>query len=84
MSVAETAPYFYNGLAQTLDQVLDGTQDGNGVEALITDTAGNEEPIRGSYIVSAEGGRSIVRKTLDGLTLIESMPSWARYLAISG
>jgi DNA-binding beta-propeller fold protein YncE len=29
-SVAETAPYFYNGLAQTLDQVLDGSQDGNG------------------------------------------------------
>ena len=40
------------------------TQDGNGVEAIVTDTAGTEEPIRGSYIVSAEGGRSIVRKTL--------------------
>ena len=40
------------------------TQDGNGVEAIVTDTAGNEEPIRGSYIVSAEGGRSIVRKSL--------------------
>ena len=30
LSVSETAPYFYNGLAQTLDQVLDGSQDGNG------------------------------------------------------
>lgn len=30
LSVHETAPYFYSGLAQTLDQVLDGSQDGNG------------------------------------------------------
>ncbi len=30
LSVAETAPYFYNGLAQTLEQVLDGSQDNNG------------------------------------------------------
>ncbi len=30
LSVAETAPYYYNGLAQTLGQVLDGSQDGNG------------------------------------------------------
>jgi hypothetical protein len=30
LSVAETAPYFYSGLAQTLEQVLDGSQDGNG------------------------------------------------------
>ncbi len=30
LSVHETAPYYYNGLAQTLDQVLDGSQDGNG------------------------------------------------------
>ncbi len=30
LSVHETSPYFYNGLAQTLDQVLDGSQDGNG------------------------------------------------------
>jgi len=30
LSVNETAPYFYSGLAQTLDQVLDGSQDGNG------------------------------------------------------
>ena len=30
LSVAETAPYFYNGLAQTLDEVLNGSQDSNG------------------------------------------------------
>src|SRR5262249_30453696 len=30
LSVHETAPYFYSGLAQTLSQVLDGSQDGNG------------------------------------------------------
>ena len=30
LSVHETAPYYYNGLAQTLGEVLDGSQDGNG------------------------------------------------------
>jgi hypothetical protein len=30
LSAHETAPYFYSGLAQTLSQVLDGSQDGNG------------------------------------------------------
>lgn len=30
LSVCETAPYFYNGLAQTLEQVLDGSIDNNG------------------------------------------------------
>jgi hypothetical protein len=30
LSVHETRPYYYSGLAQTLDQVLDGSQDGNG------------------------------------------------------
>lgn len=30
LSVHETTPYFYNGLAQTLDGVLDGSRDGNG------------------------------------------------------
>ena len=30
LSVHETAPYFYSGLAQTLTAVLDGSQDGNG------------------------------------------------------
>ena len=30
LSVHETAPYFYNGLAQTLGEVLNGSRDGNG------------------------------------------------------
>ena len=30
LSVHETAPSFYSGLAQTLAQVLDGSQDNNG------------------------------------------------------
>lgn len=30
LSAHETAPYFYSGLAQTLTQVLDGSQDNNG------------------------------------------------------
>jgi hypothetical protein len=30
LSVHESAPYFYSGLAQTLDEVLNGSQDGNG------------------------------------------------------
>jgi 3-(3-hydroxy-phenyl)propionate hydroxylase len=41
------------------------TQDDAGVEALVTNEAGEEERIRGSFIVSAEGGRSNVRKALD-------------------
>ena len=40
------------------------TQDADGVEATVTNEAGEEERIRGSFIVSAEGGRSNVRKTL--------------------
>ena len=40
------------------------TQDENGVEALVTNEGGEEERLRGSFIVSAEGGRSNVRKTL--------------------
>lgn len=30
LSVTETAPYFYSGLATTLDEVFDGSLDGNG------------------------------------------------------
>jgi YVTN family beta-propeller protein len=30
LSVHETAPYYYSGLAQTLEEVLNGSQDGNG------------------------------------------------------
>ena len=41
------------------------TQDGDGVDAVVTNAAGEDESIRAQFIVSAEGGRSIVRKTLD-------------------
>ncbi len=37
-------------------------QDANGVKAFVTDEDGKPETISGSYIVSAEGARSIVRK----------------------
>jgi len=40
------------------------TQDDDGVEAVVTNEAGEEERIRGSFVVGAEGGRSNVRKTL--------------------
>src|SRR5277367_2807105 len=40
------------------------TQDANGVSATV-ETVGGAETIGGSYIVSAEGARSIVRKQLD-------------------
>jgi 3-(3-hydroxy-phenyl)propionate hydroxylase len=40
-------------------------QDANGVTAYVTNPAGEQEKIRGSYIVSGEGARSIVRKELD-------------------
>ena len=40
-------------------------QDADGVTAHVTNAAGEDENIRGSYIVSGEGARSIVRKDLD-------------------
>src|SRR5215208_2204782 len=40
-------------------------QDADGVTAYVTNPAGEQEKIRGPYIVSAEGARSIVRKDLD-------------------
>ena len=40
------------------------SQDGDGVIATVADPAGDEERIAGSFIVSAEGGRSNVRKAL--------------------
>ena len=41
------------------------TQDAKGVTATVTNAAGEKQDIRGAFIVSCEGGRSIVRKTLD-------------------
>jgi 3-(3-hydroxy-phenyl)propionate hydroxylase len=39
-------------------------QDADGVTAIITNPAGETEQIRGRYIVSGEGARSIIRKEL--------------------
>jgi 3-(3-hydroxy-phenyl)propionate hydroxylase len=41
------------------------TQDADGVTAQVTNPAGETESIRGAYLVSGEGARSIVRKDLD-------------------
>src|ERR1700754_4922320 len=38
------------------------TQDGSGVVAQFTNSAGEAESVAGAYLVSAEGARSIVRK----------------------
>ena len=40
-------------------------QDADGVTAQVTNPAGETESIRGAYLVSGEGARSIVRKELD-------------------
>jgi 3-(3-hydroxy-phenyl)propionate hydroxylase len=40
-------------------------QDANGITAHVVDPSGDKETIQGSYIVSGEGARSIVRKDLD-------------------
>jgi YVTN family beta-propeller protein len=55
LSVHETAPYFYSGLAQTLEQVLDGSQDTNG-------------GVRHHFIPDAAMRADIVQflKTIDG------------------
>jgi 3-(3-hydroxy-phenyl)propionate hydroxylase len=41
------------------------SQNADGVTALVENEGGEKEPIRGRYIVSAEGARSIVRKDCD-------------------
>ncbi|HEY7663154.1 MAG TPA: FAD-dependent monooxygenase [Xanthobacteraceae bacterium] len=41
------------------------TQDADGVTAQVINAAGESESIPGTYLVSAEGARSIVRKDLD-------------------
>jgi 3-(3-hydroxy-phenyl)propionate hydroxylase len=40
-------------------------QDADSVTAFVTNSAGEIESIRGSYLVSGEGARSIIRKDLD-------------------
>jgi 3-(3-hydroxy-phenyl)propionate hydroxylase len=41
------------------------TQDVDGVTAAVTNPAGESESLRGGYLVSCEGARSLVRKALD-------------------
>src|SRR5262249_8771365 len=41
------------------------TQNADGVVAQVSNPAGETEAIRGAYLVSGEGARSIVRKELD-------------------
>ena len=40
-------------------------QDADGVSAHVTNPAGEDEAVRGTFLVSCEGARSIVRKELD-------------------
>jgi YVTN family beta-propeller protein len=47
-SVHETAPYFYSGLAQTLEEVLNGSQDGNG-------------GVRHHFVVSSQQRANLIR-----------------------
>ncbi len=59
LSVSQTAPYYYNGLAQTLDQVLDGSQDGNG-------------GVRHHFVTNAQDRSDLIRflRTIDDTTPI--------------
>lgn len=58
-SVHETAPYFYNGLAQSLSEVLDGSRDGNG-------------GVRHHFVVNATQRAQLVQflRSIDGTTPI--------------
>jgi 3-(3-hydroxy-phenyl)propionate hydroxylase len=44
---------------------VDFTQGADWVDAIVDNAAGERETIRGRYVVSAEGARSVVRKALD-------------------
>src|SRR5207253_5289329 len=61
LSLSETAPYFYSGLAQTLSQVFDGSQDGNGGTRhhFITDPAQRAALVSYLNSISAPGTCSI-------------------------
>src|SRR5207248_11141024 len=60
-----------DGEGESADRGADGrhlagfTQDADSVMAFIENEAGEKEPIRGKYLVSGEGARSVVRKDLD-------------------
>jgi 3-(3-hydroxy-phenyl)propionate hydroxylase len=62
LKLAKADPLIEVRMATTLTGF---TQDAAGVQARVTDTSGETQTIRASYIVSAEGARSVVRKDLD-------------------
>lgn len=62
LKMAKADPLIEVRMATTLTGFA---QDADGVCASVTNAAGEAETIAGSYIVSAEGARSVVRKELD-------------------
>src|SRR5947207_11402155 len=62
LKLAKANPNIELRLASTF---TGSAQDSDGVTARITNAAGESESVRGAYLVSAEGARSIVRKELD-------------------
>src|SRR5262252_9377353 len=61
LKLAKAQPNIELRLATTFTSF---TQDADGVTARVTNAAGEPEAIRGAYLVSGEGARSIVRKEL--------------------
>jgi 3-(3-hydroxy-phenyl)propionate hydroxylase len=61
LALAKAHPHIELRLSTTFDSLR---QDADGVTALLTNAAGESESIRGAYLVSAEGARSLVRKQL--------------------
>src|SRR5919201_453097 len=62
LKLAKTHPNIELRLSTTFTSFA---QDADGVTARVTNPAGETESIRGLYLVSGEGARSIVRKDLD-------------------
>jgi 3-(3-hydroxy-phenyl)propionate hydroxylase len=62
LKLAKAHPHIYLRLATEFTSFA---QDADGVTAQVTNPAGESETVRGAYLVSGEGARSIVRKDLD-------------------
>ena len=62
LAMAKAAPLITMRMATTFTGFM---QNGDGVTAFVENEDGEKEEIRGCYIVSAEGARSILRKELD-------------------
>jgi 3-(3-hydroxy-phenyl)propionate hydroxylase len=62
LKMAKAHPRIEVGMAT---EFVSFEQDGSGVTAQVKNAAGESETIRGSYLVSCEGARSIVRRMLD-------------------